>query len=324
METLEQLNGFGAEAFETWLELRFRAQYSGDSAAEYRAFDFRELGIQRGDSQMDSAVALFNRLQVDAKHRFRAALQRLLRHVSVREFPPEAMSNVVSLVGRVQAFEAFGAFVPVIGTGAWGEVHRWLVYDALSVILTYPRAVESYDAARGLATSRNFVNSYVFQTYAVLIASRPENWLIDLLRLLPRFVEFHREVQKSADLSRLSRWRSRVQTLAQNLAFRVPLSLLGEKIINLSLSKTPSDPLTEFIQSLFSHLVGPEGPLRLQWTEDQQALCLIDRANESRQERLPWSDRFEFACIRFRYVAPPQDATDRETSWAAPPNEAYA
>jgi hypothetical protein len=302
METLEQLNPYSREEFEIWLEGRLRAQYSREPATRYRAFDFRHLGVPLGESHLDQVVGLFKKLSIPAQCCFRDASQQLLRHAQPGDFPPSAMADLVLIMGLIKAYRAFKAFVPVFGNGPWGELHRSLIYDALSVLLMFDRTIESYDAAKGLATSVNFPEAYIFDAYLILVRSRPENWSDDMALLRERFSRLQRRIQASDDPKQIELLARRERDLTKSLVQAIPLSELAKQFVNLRL--IPGDARDAW---LIDNLFENAAPLRLEYSTDGNSLRLIDRSDNAREMPIPSASEFETFCISGRYLRDHQE-----------------
>jgi hypothetical protein len=298
MDTLEQLNSYSNEELELWLEGRLRAQYSTVLATRYSACDFRQLGVPSGDSHIDQLVGLFKKLSIRAQGCFRRATEQLLRHAQPGDVPAEVMSDLVFIVGLIKAYRALKAFVPVFGNGPWGELHRSLIYDALSVLLMFDRTGEAYNAARGLATSVHFPDIYVFDAYLILIRSRPERWFSDFGLLRERFSRLRRFIYTSGDLVQIRLLARREREFATSLVQAIPLSELAEHLATLRLG--PSDSNDGW---LVDNLFGSAAPLRVEYSADDTVLCVIDRSNSAREAPLPSVASFEAFLISRRYLS---------------------
>jgi hypothetical protein len=292
METLEQLNAFDSEAFEIWLEHNFRAQYGTDADLRYRAFDFRHLGVPFGDSHVDQLHTLYTKLSIDAQRSFRDAAEALFRHAPPGDFPSAAMADLVLIMGLVRAYRALNAFGPVLGSGPWGELHRSLFYDALSVLLMFDRTNEAYAAAKALATSVNFPDVYVSDAYLILVRSRPRNWAGDLALLRQRFASLRRRIEESGDSSLKARLERRQQDLADSLAQAVPLSELASQLPHLRIG--PYEPGDTW---LVDRLLGRVGSLRLVYSRDGRSLLLVYRADPDRTAVVSPDTAFVAFCI---------------------------
>src|SRR3989338_8729920 len=139
MESLSQLNTYDANDFAKWLSKQLIQIYVGTPEEKYRAFDFRQLGVSRGESHIDALQFLYRKLSDDAKDRFKEALEQLIRHKKPDDIPGEAMADIVTLTGLTEAYCAFTAFAPVLG-GPWGYSQPSLIYDALSVLMMFERS----------------------------------------------------------------------------------------------------------------------------------------------------------------------------------------
>lgn len=298
MESLEQLNGYRDDVFERWLEQRLRDQYSGDQALRYWAFDFRDIGIPRGESHIDALVELHRKLSSDAKNDFIDAIEGLMRHAQPDTFPIDAMADLVLLIGLLRAHKGLAAFVPVLGTGPWGERHNFLIYDALGVLLMFDRTSEAYEVAKGLATSVNFPDVYVFDVCLVLVRSRPKNWLIDLAMLRERFSRARERFESSSNSAAVSKLDEREKDFVTSLSEAVPLSEIAEQLPDIRLGPSSRDPATNAADDWFlTNLIGRGGPLRLEYSDSSDALVLVDRSDRARIALLRESDEFEVACI---------------------------
>ena len=143
METLQQLNTYKANDFESWLDRCLRQQYSNNPETRYRACDFRGLGVSFGESHTDSIQMLFKKLSAPAQEAFREGICLLISRAKPGDFPKEAMSDLILLVCLVKATQALPLFMPLFGEGDWGKKHRPLIYDCASVMLSFGRQDES-------------------------------------------------------------------------------------------------------------------------------------------------------------------------------------
>lgn len=296
MESLDQLNGYTAENFETWLGKQLQQVYEGSPEEKYRAFDFRHLGISRGESHLDALQGLFKKLSTDAREQFKKALERILRHAKPDDFPGEALADVVSLAGLTEAYGAFPAFVSVFGSGPWGEIRPSLIYDALSVLMMFDRSDEAYDTAKGLATSTNFPDSLVFDTYLVMARSRPERWRDDLILLRGRFNRIAQDVISSADKKMLEQLHRRHQSLTQSLSETIPLFELGQQLATLKFAPSPS-PETASDDWLIDNLFQPSGPIGLMESDDLGEIAIFARTDPTRIAKVVTTPQFEVVCI---------------------------
>jgi hypothetical protein len=297
METLTQLNTYDAEKFAQWIGKQLKQIYTGTAEEKYRAFDFRQLGLSRGESHLDALHSLFRKLSADAQYRFKEALEQLLRNEKQDDFPEKAIADVVTLVGLTDARNAFRAFAPVLGSGPWGEMHPNLIYDALSVLMMFERSDDAYKAAKGLATSRFFPDSLVFDAYLVMVRSRPENWRDDFVLLRDRFSNVSRGVLNSADAGRLEQLQRRQQSFTQMVSATLPLSELGEWLATLNFAP-PVSPDVISDDWLIDNMLQPGfGSIDLVWSEDINCIVVVDRANHARKAELKTTPSFEVAGI---------------------------
>ena len=287
METLDQLDGYGEEQLEIWLEHRLRGLYSIDSVMRYRACDFRKLGVPFGESHIDGLVAVYKLLSLKAQVCFRDATEQLLRHVQPNDFPREAMSDLVLIIGLIRAHRALRAFVPVFGSGPWGELYGSLIYDAVSVLLMFERTNEAYDAARGLATSTNFPDKYIFDAYLVMVRSRPANWSADLALVRERFSRIQRRFRESGDPRQLELLAQRQLDLALSLVEAIPLADLAAQIVNLRIAPCASLHTGGDAWLLFN-LFAQSKRLILDYSADGgNSLRLIDSKDRAREVPIP-------------------------------------
>lgn len=298
MESLDQLNGYNAEAFEKFLSGQLRLIYEGTSEEKYRACDFRHLSVPRGESHIDALQGLFKKLSGDAREQFRKALERILRHTKPDNFPGEAIADIVTLVGETEAFSVFPAFVPVLGCGPWGEMRPSLFYDALSVLMMFGQTNEAYETTKGLATSTYFLNALVFDAYIVMIRSQPKNWRDDFVLLRERFNKSIQNVKKSDDLRMHGQLQRRQRSLAQSLS-EIPLSELGRHVAELKfVPDTSLEAATD--HWLINNLFQSSGPLALVSNDD--GIFIVDRTNSERRGKVKSTSSFEIAYITFGLI----------------------
>jgi len=267
VESLGQLNAYSADEFELWLCKQLRALYTGTPDEKYRACDFRQLGISRGDSHLDGLQGLFKLLSDDARVRFKKALELTLRHAIPNDFPGEALADIVTLIGITEAYGAFPAFAAVLGCGPWGEIRPALIYDALSVLMMFDRSEEAYAAAKGLATSTYFPNALVFDAYLVMIHSEPKNWLDDYTLLRERFERVIQGARDSGNQSLKAQLTQRQRGLAIFMS-KLPLEVIGRRLADL---KIPADTW------LRKHLLCESGPLALLYDNPGNAIIISAR-----------------------------------------------
>jgi hypothetical protein len=299
METLEELNAYDPESFEVWLDRNFQALYGADTDRRHRAFDFRHLGIPSGESHVDRLQELYAKLSVSAQRSFREAVEALFRHAIPDSFPAAAMADLLLISGLLKAFRVLRSFGPVLGTGPWGELHKSLIYDALSVLLMFSRTDEAYDSAKALATSVNFPDAYVLDTYLILVRSRPQNWVDDLALFRQRFASLARRIERSEDLSLRARLERRLQNLADSVAQDAPLSDLAPRLPDLKVG--PYEPNDDW---LVDALLARSGKLRLEYSSDGETLLLIDRMDPTRQAAVPSDPGFTMYCIKKGLLLP--------------------
>ena len=293
MDRIERLNDYDTDEIERWLIDRLEKQYSEDEKTRYRASDYRSFGVSLGETHLSALQAVFRQLTADAQQRFGAALENAMRHVVVARFPARAMADLIALVGRTRSYSATAAFAPIVGAGPWGREHPELVYDALSVILTFGRSNEAYVAAKALATSSNFFNHFAMDAYLVLVRSRPEQWFEDWQLLKERIIEFVYSVQRSTDATASATFARLERRFFRTLADSIPLSVFETELRNLTPGPTQTaaeNPDTWLMRGLF---VGHDAPLVL-----QRGHRFVLRRSRDSSPAVPikTSDRFEIGC----------------------------
>lgn len=286
MESLAEINLYSVLAFEQWLEARLKAQYSEDPDVRYSASDFREAAIPLGESHIDSFIGLSRKLSIAAQSSFVEGLEQLLRHAQPDSFPAEGMADIVLLLGLLRAHTALASFVPVFGSGPWGELHPFLIYDSLSVLLMFDRSTEAYEAAKGLATSVNFPDAYVFDAFKVLVRCRPQEWLADFELLRERFSRIRENTLLCNDQTRLAQLVERERDLVDSLSEAIPLSEIGKQLPKLELTPGRSSyahPHVTTDRWLLNRFFQPAGPLKLKCSIDDDHLVIVDRSNIARR-----------------------------------------
>lgn len=284
MNSLDQLNKFDAENFENWLRVQLIALYGNEVRARYAAFDFRDLGVPRGDSHIDALHRLFRRLSDQGKAQFQAGLERLLRNACYDELSRDAMADVIQLIGLTKYLHAFNAFVSILGYGAWGENHPELIYDALSVLMMFEGSDEAYETTKALATSRNFPDNMVFDAYLILARSRPEKARENFTLLGYRFDSVCKNIEDSGDIEQKkqldARWDSLVRVVTS-----LPLSQMVSDIATIEDCSTIFS--SRSIGRLYRNLLIKENaPLMFQWSRDLDEGVLVDRAQPKRMESI--------------------------------------
>lgn len=283
MDSLEQFNNLDAEAFETWLRAQFNALYRGAAQVRYRAFDFRDMGISRGESHLDGLHRLFRKLSDQGKTQFQIGLERILRNAKRNDIASEGMADVIKLIGLTKYHRAFPAFVTILGTGEWGENHPALIYDALSVLMMFEGSDDVYETAKGLATSRNFPDNLVFDAYLILARSRPERWRDDFSLLWRRFNNVHHTVEEAKDSNLTDQLDLRWKSLGHSLA-KLPLSSLTSGLAVFA-NSDPSSADSWAIESLLKNMVFDEAaPLVAAWNLEVDEIVIADRLQPERME----------------------------------------
>ncbi len=255
MNSLIELNSFTADQFEDWLRRRLIDQHSPDRELRWRAFDFRALGLDRGESYIDDVVALAERLNADTQRNFGVAIEQLLQHAQPGEFPGNAMADLIRIAGDVRAFNALARIGQIVGSTSWGELKPSLVYDALAVMMKFEASLKVYSSVRTLATSRHFQDGYAIDAYLQLIRCCPENWLDDLMKLQPRMTRYRRHIEASRNPVEISRLDAKESSMALKLA-KIPLSPLAQQLARVNLA-------VPFCIRLLQNLFGLAGPLIL-------------------------------------------------------------
>lgn len=296
METLETLDKYDARQFEIWIKTTLVRQYSADPYARYNAYDFRDLGIPIGESHIDAFIRLFRKLSPTAQESFRSGTELLFRHAQLGKFPVAAMADLISISGQTESYGTLTAFPAVLGAGPWGEMHRCLIYDALSVLLTFDQSLEAYEVTRGLVTSSQFADGYVFDAYLILIRARPDNWAADLGLLRQRFFRLRQTVVALADPRQDRLIAQREKEVALEPSRAVPLSEVALHLGELELMPSTAPDVLDawLISSLF---VGSDAPLRLEYSTDGMHLYLMDANDRARMACLPDLPAFEVFCI---------------------------
>lgn len=302
MESLHDFNRYSTEELEQWLEHRLLDQYADDPHIRYRALDLRHIGINFGESHIDVLHELFRALSPQAQDRFRSALELLMRHPQPEAFPASGMADLILLVGLTRATKVLAAFVPILGSGPWGELNGFLVYNALGVLMTFERTQEAYDAARALASSVNFPDAYSLDAYLVMVRTRPEEWLADWGLVRKRVHRFRDTLYASSDLLQRQRLEERHQEFLSSLARSVPLSEFGRQFPRMDLRPPENRPSSDYW--LLDGLLGPQGPLKLE-CDDDGVFTVFDRSAPERAARVSPSTGFEVVCIARKLVSDP-------------------
>jgi hypothetical protein len=136
METLELLNAFNSEDFESWLDDRLRKLHDPDENVRYRA---RELdGVYRGDceSTIDAFDILFRKLSVPAQEAFREGAYRLVTRVRVGDFPLESMKDLMVLSFMIKASKVLDNLEELVIDSSWGKGNRSLIYDSIGIMMS--------------------------------------------------------------------------------------------------------------------------------------------------------------------------------------------
>ena len=283
MNSLDQFNRYDADAFYRWLLAQFNKLYRGTDQERPKAFDFRDLGISRGESHLNAIHNLFRKLSDDGKGQFQAGLEQVLRNAKQDELADGAMADVVKLIGLTRFRHAFPAFVSILGCGAWGENRPSLIYDALSVLMTFEGSDDVYETAKGLATSRNFPDKLVFDAYLILARSRPERWRDDFSLLRGRFNNVHHTVEEAKDSNLTDQLDRRWKSLGHSLA-KLPLSTLTSGLAAFA-NSDPSSTDSWAIESLLKNMVFDEAaPLIPAWNREVDEIVIADRLQPKRME----------------------------------------
>jgi len=136
METLEQLNAFNSEGFESWLDNHLRKLYDPDENVRYRAWELD--GVYRGDceSTIDAFGILFRKLSVPAQEAFREGAYRLVTRVQVGDFPLESMKDLMILSFMVKASKVLDNLERLIIDSPWGKNNPSLIYDSIGIMMS--------------------------------------------------------------------------------------------------------------------------------------------------------------------------------------------
>lgn len=187
---LTQFNAMRLEDFSSWLVERLSAAYGDDLVRRNMAFDLMEIGILHWESPIDAIRRLSILLDLDARPRLRRALGFALKQVDTASFPVQGVTDLVMLVGVLEAHESLDAVVTVVGDGGkWGDIEPSLWIDAISVLKGLQGSDASYHATRKIVAAPAFPDRYVFDAYEALVTGKPERWVKDFLLLEPRFKE---------------------------------------------------------------------------------------------------------------------------------------
>ena len=267
INSFDEINTYSAEQFESFLKERLFLTTEQNSRMRDSLCDFRHLSVPFGDSYLDSLVNLYSGLVEPAKKEFKNGLVSLFRHATFDDFSSRGLKDLLYVIGMTKSYQGITALVPVLGTGVWGEKYPELIYDALSIILMFPSPNEAYTAVRNLATSVNFRDKYVFDAYTALIASRPEDWVADLKLLEARFCRLIDNFK--GDAVNMKALERREQRLVQQMHRLIPLAAFADDLNNL-------DPFAPIGGRLLKHLLGRNGPLAVETTEEGD-YKLVDR-----------------------------------------------
>jgi hypothetical protein len=136
METLEQLNAFNSEGFESWLDNRLRKLHDPDENVRYRAWELD--GVCRGDceSTIDAFGILFRKLSVPAQEAFQEGAYRLVTRAQVGNFPLESMKDLMMLSFMVKASKVLDNLERLIIDSPWGKSNPSLIYDSIGIIMS--------------------------------------------------------------------------------------------------------------------------------------------------------------------------------------------
>lgn len=142
METLEQLNAFNAEDFESWLNNRLRKLHDPDANVRYRAWELDE--VYRGDceSAIDAFGILFRKLSVPAQGAFREGAYRLVTRVQVGDFPLESMKDLMMLSFMIKASKVLDNLERLIIDSPWGKSNPSLIYDSIGIMMSLGVPIE--------------------------------------------------------------------------------------------------------------------------------------------------------------------------------------
>ncbi len=149
METLEQLNTFNAEGFESWLDSRLRKLHDPDTDVRYRAWGLN--GVRRGDceSTIDAFGILFRKLSVPAQEAFKEGAYRLVTRVQVGDFPLESMKDLIMLSFMVEASKILDNLERLVIDSSWGKSNRSLIYDSIGIMMSLGTPTEELRKKHG-------------------------------------------------------------------------------------------------------------------------------------------------------------------------------
>lgn len=224
---IDSMHSWNASEFEDWLRDRLARQHHPDASVREEASDFCQLGILPAESNRDAFETLYSRLAPRAQAAFHQAIEGLLRKVKPGVFPASAFADLLHLVGRTRAFGALAAFPSVLGRGEWGHLHRFLFFDATSVLLKLVPSLEAYECAQALVTSPQFAAEYTFDCYRVMLRGRPERWTEDLGLIRGRIPELASLLDAKDGPESFSK---KAQRMGSFLSRAVPLSEIAKQL----------------------------------------------------------------------------------------------
>jgi hypothetical protein len=161
--TLSEFNEMPQDQMASWLVEQFMALYSDDPVLRHEAFDLTGIGILQWESPIEAVRQLFTHLNADARLRLKRAMGSALRQVDPTSFPSSGVTDLVMLVGVLEAHESLDAVVSVTAdTGKWSATVPTLWIDALSVLKGLRGSEASYESVRKIVSAPAFPDRYAF------------------------------------------------------------------------------------------------------------------------------------------------------------------
>ncbi len=150
METLEQLNSFSADDFESWLDDRLRKLHDPDEGIRYRAWGLPEVYSGDCESVIDAFCILFQKLSVTAQEAFREGAYRLASRVKIGDFPLGAMKDLMMLSFEIRSSKVLDNLERLVIDSAWGKSNPSLVYDCVGIMMSLGVPTEELCKKHGL------------------------------------------------------------------------------------------------------------------------------------------------------------------------------